>query len=60
MCLQYGLPDESCQLYNATDHTKWGTEEGANLMTTRFSSPLLCGVLPMQHPLQPSTGFCRV
>lgn len=25
--MQYGLPDESCQLYNATDHTKFGTEK---------------------------------
>jgi hypothetical protein len=24
---KHGLPDESCQLYNATDHTKWGTEK---------------------------------
>ena len=34
---QFGLPDESCQLYNATDHTKY-KGQGAD-PSLRSSSP---------------------
>lgn len=34
---KYGLPDESCQLYNATDHTKFGKGASLGLSLLRAS-----------------------